>query len=454
MKILDDFTNLLILVAAILIFPILYFYSAFQVETENQAKYIIDSFSKQVAVQGKITAPMYEKLITDLESTGNVYHIELSHSHVIYEPEYDYTGIQDIIDNSMAGYTGENTYTFIPVITTASVIEDPNKEQPFEQIETNETVIASFEKCELSSEHIHAPSCYNFESNLMCSQIITSVTATNPVQCIPVGGTPITTVIISHLDGSNEILALPTDFSTGTEIEKGIMHLEYIGLIDANTQQIFQVDCEVTVRSPIHECPNGHSYYLNAAGEDEGCPFCSKEVSEVSAYSENTEIYIEKGTTLQQNNISLKVTYMDGTIDYTYDYSDNLDKDYVGEQLVTLGYEGNSASITVTTKAHTKKCANCYQLYYLYPDDSDPGCPYCLSSIGTFTGNVMEYTKENYTTEILEQVYGTEQGYIMEREDYFEIIISFKKRDKSLFGKNDSTYMLNSGVHIRDVHIE
>ena len=74
---------------------------------------------------------------------------------------------------------------------------------------------------------------------------------------------------------------------------------------------------------------------------------------------------------------------------------DNLDKNYVGTQTVTISYKGKNTYLTVTTKRNLTRCSICNRYYELYPDDTDPGCPYCLSLTPIFTGNVLEYVDKN-----------------------------------------------------------
>ncbi|MDF2487200.1 MAG: hypothetical protein K0R46_3368, partial [Herbinix sp.] len=80
-------------------------------------------------------------------------------------------------------------------------------------------------------------------------------------------------------------------------------------------------------------------------------------------------------------------------------------------------------------KRNIIKCPICGRYYELYPDDSDPGCPYCAARIPVFTGNIMKYYAMTYSDEILNAIYGS-GAYYFKTGDYFSLTVS--NRTKTL----------------------
>jgi hypothetical protein len=132
------------------------------------------------------------------------------------------------------------------------------------------------------------------------------------------------------------------------------------------------------------------------------------------------------GTTLQDNGVKLFIRYLDGhTETITSGYVDNLDIAYHGTKLVTIGYNGATTSLMVTTICKKLTCDICGFVYDLYPDGTNPGCPKCISKTPVFTGNILEYENSEYTDEILVELY--EEGiYILGKEDTFHVTMQNK----------------------------
>lgn len=269
-----------------------------------------------------------------------------------------------------------------------------------------------------------------------CSQVVTSINATHPIQTVAVGDSLITTVIATYLDGSTKtIVSTASGYDSG-KLGTQTVTLAYTDLVDtAKISGTKTRTITITVIPRTKTCINGHTYNLNTDGTDSGCPYCKAWLKTlVISVPDTKSLTIYRGTTLKENGVSLFATYLDGSTEYITDaYVDNLDKTYIGRQDVTISYKGLAVSLTVTTKKNIILCLICGRYYELYPDDTDPGCPFCAALTPIFSGNVMKYYDEKYTAEIEKELFEGSGIYYFTKEDYF--LISICNNSRSLGGK-------------------
>ena len=303
------------------------------------------------------------------------------------------------------------------------------------------------------------PSCnQEQDETLDCNEIITGITATNPIQTVAVGDPLITTVTAAYTDGSAKVVAGTTNFTTTAPIQNQTVTITYNYLIDGT---VYSKTCNiiVTVIRRSRTCTNGHTYNLNSDGTDPGCPYCKAWLQSLTiTYPRTGSVTIFKGTSLSDNGVELLATYLDGhTEQLSHEYTDNLDPNYVGTQNVTLSYKGKYVTLTVITKRVLKQCSVCSRFYELYPDLTDPGCPYCAARTPVFTGNVMKYFTEFYTRDILKELYEGSGIYYFTNGDFISIHVSNSR--KSLSGRllghifkslNDDGIQLLSSGYIRE----
>jgi hypothetical protein len=271
----------------------------------------------------------------------------------------------------------------------------------------------------------------------LCSQVVTSIVATNPLQTVYVGDPIITTVTATYLDGSTKVIACTATGYDTSKTGTQTVTLTYSGLVDtAKTTGTKTCTITVTVIPKTKSCANGHTYSLNSDGSDPGCPYCKAWLKSLEITTPTVaNITINRGTTLQGNGVTLLAIYMDGHEEYVTDtYVDNLDNKYIGNQDVTISYKGLSVTLKVTTKKNLTLCPVCGRYYELYPDDSDPGCPYCAAKTPIFSGTVYKYYEECYTDDIMKEIYDDGSGrYILFSGDYLKIEI--KNSSRSIGGK-------------------
>jgi hypothetical protein len=260
-------------------------------------------------------------------------------------------------------------------------------------------------------------------STPLCNQIIKSIAPTNPLQTVYLNEPLITTVKVTYLNGSTKTKITTADFTPNTIVKDKVVNLSLYGSANGVATEPYKCTIRVTVIPKSKTCVNGHNYNLNSNGTDPGCPYCNGRLSSLAVTTPNTgELTIYGGTSLEENGVVLLATYLNGRKEFLYNgYANNLDKNYVGIQTVTISYKGKYTSLKVIVKRNLKRCEKCGRYYELYPDGTDPGCPYCRALIPVFTGNILKYYAMNYSKEILRELYEGNGTYYFKEGDYFSI---------------------------------
>lgn len=289
-----------------------------------------------------------------------------------------------------------------------------------------------------------------------CHLLVSNIVPTNPVQTVAIGDELITTVTATYLDGSTKVVVATADFEPDRVVQNQKVTLTYSYSIGSNN---YTKTCTITVTviPKRKTCENGHTYNLNTDGSDPGCPYCRAWLRSLTIVEPASgKITIYKGTTLAENGVTLLATYLDGHTKYLHnEYVDNLDNQYIGVQTVTISYKGHYVYLTVTTKRNLRLCPVCSRYYELYPDGTDPGCPYCMARTPVFTGNVMTYYSEYNTDSILEELYEGSGIYYFSDRDFIEVSVengreSLGSRILSLFGTDQSSVHVISSGYIRE----
>lgn len=257
-----------------------------------------------------------------------------------------------------------------------------------------------------------------------CNKIVASLTPLYLEQIVNAGVSPDVRVKAVFADGHSEVVtAGMTGFNAGsynTVQTVTLSYGEYAGSLD--NAQAFTCTAKRLVRYPTKTCTNGHLYYL-ASGNSTPCPYCAAYPKTITVQGvEEIPLRIRRGSTLRDNGVFLKVTYYDGRTEIVRSgFTDTLDKNYVGEQTVTIGYGGATTTLLAYTGRIKVNCSVCGYEYQLYPDDTDPGCPKCLAAVPEFTGNVLRYKETVSYGEILDELYYGDGICYFSRGDRFEI---------------------------------
>jgi hypothetical protein len=96
-------------------------------------------------------------------------------------------------------------------------------------------------------------------------------------------------------------------------------------------------------------------------------------------------------------------------------------------------------------------------LYELYPDGTDPGCPYCAAKTPVFTGNILEYENHIYDRDILRIIYDENKVYKFSKDDYIQVKVTNKTKGlgNSILGAiikgiNQDFIHVKNGGYIRE----
>lgn len=292
----------------------------------------------------------------------------------------------------------------------------------------------------------------------VCNEIMKQIIPTHPNQVVYLNDDIIRCATAIYLDGSTKIVLCDTTYRANTIGENFNAILTYVGKDTAKSTKTFTSTVIIKVIAKNKVCINNHTYRLNGNGTDPGCPYCKEWLSNLTVYTPSSkELSLYKGTTLKENGVMLLATYLDGRKEFlTNNYLDNLDKNYVGVQTITVSYKGMYDTLKVTIKRNVKQCNVCSRYYDLHPDNSDPGCPYCASLIPVFTGNVMEYYSLVTTDEILNELHNGSGKYYFTRGDYLKIdinnLVSTNAMNmiKTLYSCEPYKILLTYGSKIRD----
>ena len=291
-----------------------------------------------------------------------------------------------------------------------------------------------------------------------CHLKVINITPTHPIQKVYINESFITTATVTYQDGSTDIILCNTNDTSDSVVSDKTVKLRYTD----GTGATMSTSIVVTVIPRNKTCPNGHVYNMNSDNTDPGCPFCRGYLeSLIISHPLSKRLTIYKGTTLQENDVILLATYMDGRKEYiSTGYLDNLDKDYVGTQTVTLSYKGLYTTLQVITKRNIRLCSVCNRYYELYPDDTDPGCPYCEARTPIFTGRILEYDDKYYRADIFEKIYEGNGNYYFSHRDYLTMTVTNRKKEwgerylGSIFGgiRDRCIHVVNGGYIREEIH--
>jgi len=189
-----------------------------------------------------------------------------------------------------------------------------------------------------------------------CNQVVTSITATNPVQTVNKGNSIISTATATYLDGHTGIVNCSSNFNSNV-VGAQTVTLTYHGLVgNAKTTGTRTGTVNVTVKVP---------YKLSGLT--------------VTPSTQNITRYTNPSftvTALYDNGTSKNIT------NYTSSYFSNT---ILGTQTVTMTYSEDgitkTAATSVIVKNLTTTCPACGGIYELDEQDMDNGCPVCKLSM-------------------------------------------------------------------------
>jgi hypothetical protein len=268
-----------------------------------------------------------------------------------------------------------------------------------------------------------------------CNQLIIGISPTHPIQTVYLNNPLITTATVTYKNGSTKVLISNSNFITNIIVQNQTVNLSYSNSIEGVSYGPYTCTITVTVIPKTKTCNRGHTYNLNYDGSDPGCIYCDSWLEKLDVLSPSSKILtIYKGANLEDKGVIILATYLNGrTESLTTGYAHNLDPHYLGSQNVTISYKGLYTTLKVITKRNLALCGTCGKLYELYPDGTDPGCPYCAALIPIFTGNVLKYYSETYSSDIEEELYNGTGAYNFKVEDFINLTVT--KKNESIGSK-------------------
>lgn len=300
---------------------------------------------------------------------------------------------------------------------------------------TIEGVSSYYINCGKSSGTSYLNCSKSVDTTPDCNQLIMGISPTHPTQTVYINNPLITTATVTYKNGSTKVVICSTDFATNTILQNHNVTLTYSNSVEGIVYGPYTCTITVTVIPKTNTCIRGHTYNLNYDGSDPGCIYCNSWLEKLEILSpESKEVTIYKGGVLEDNNVILLATYLSGrTESLTSGYAHNFDSNFVGSQNVIISYKGLYTTLKVITKRNLILCKTCKKLYELYPDNMDPGCPYCAALIPIFTGNVLKYYGETYSNEIENELYNGVGVYYFKAGDYMNVKVI--KKNKSIGSK-------------------
>lgn len=311
------------------------------------------------------------------DSNGNIlseyytdsYHINIDPSDMIYIIRYAGNAFSNYVLNHPYDVTdaGGDEYSSYTNYKVKDFIWDVNQKIPSRSWEKVNGVYSHvirdlpFIGCVYCGEYGKSYSCGQIQDNTpICNQVVTSITATNPIQSVVQGSDIITTATATYLDGQTGPVNCTSNFNTNL-IGTQMVTLSYSGkVINAKTSGSLTCVIQATVRSAATLTS------ITVSPSTQNIPRYTDPIFNVTAYYNN-------GTNKAVTGYSIS----------------GFHNSQIGNQTVTITYVENSitrmATIIVTVNNLTKICPICGMIYHLDDNDKDNGCPNCISTITGIT---------------------------------------------------------------------
>lgn len=150
-----------VFIGIIIIFLSVTAYFGLRAEAVTKSMYegITEEFVADVKKSGVLTVSDYENFIERMEAGNSLFNISFEHRFKIFEPEYRFRTIEEILEEQRNSYTGTNEYHYREVVTTRPQVNDPINDGNL-NTETNESVLAKVVNTSADPNHTHDESCY------------------------------------------------------------------------------------------------------------------------------------------------------------------------------------------------------------------------------------------------------------------------------------------------------
>lgn len=322
-----------IVLTVILIFllPIKYVAINRDAAADSQAHFETVKFADQIMLQGYLTTGMYNDYLYKINTGGQLYEVEIIHGRPTegVKPASEHNPAEEAsyiraeagrLQNSTVDFRTANTLSLRPMVTGRSG-----------SVPISLTVV---------------PSSYEVFN----------------------GTEPAYTIQVNYDDNTKKVITegyTKAGFSYGAGTKT-------VSFTYTENEVTVSATVVILVRRNTKTCVNGHTYELDDYDNDYGCPVCVTILKSISAAPEY--LTLKKGSDLP---IMLTATYMDehtGII--SSGWTSSFDNTKLGNQLVTVSYEGKTAFVSVQV-VESLVCPICGREYEPGIDGTDPGCPVC-----------------------------------------------------------------------------
>ncbi|MBQ8877759.1 MAG: bacterial Ig-like domain-containing protein [Lachnospiraceae bacterium] len=382
-------------VFGVLIFFLGYWKNAFQI---RYAEEVLRDFLGKIAITGKVTKEDYEWLHRNLYEIDSKYELKMQWVSYQEQPVYSLFRKEELTEY----FYGRNSVK-LPLLEEyhLPLLQSPEEELQM-QMETNESVLAAVEK-----DYLPLP---DENSEL-------EIYAVRPLQEVYVNEKLIT---VCKVISSNAVYY--TEAKDVVASEPGETELEV--MVEG---EVYKVPVQVICHPRTIQCENNHTITnekdIIEMRKQTGtivCPYCRVLPQEI--FCETPEVTIKTGEELTGKKLRVRVVYKDGSTGYitpeAEEWQDNYDKEFCGEQMVTIRYRNAETQVAVTSQNDTcsqcgKECNDrCREDYFEYPY-----CLECLSQMYIFTGRVQIQENLIAGKELL-SVLDTEQEVLFSRDDF------------------------------------
>ncbi|TAH70326.1 MAG: hypothetical protein EWM47_05585, partial [Anaerolineaceae bacterium] len=153
--VIDIFAGILIIFVSVTI------YFGLRTETVMKSMYegITDEFIIDVKKNGVIDIGDYEKYMTKMGMGNSLFNISFEHRYKIFEPEYRFKTLEEIIEDQNREYGGSNDYHYREVVTEKPHVDDPINDGNL-NTETNESILEKAVNGQVDPDHLHDENCY------------------------------------------------------------------------------------------------------------------------------------------------------------------------------------------------------------------------------------------------------------------------------------------------------
>lgn len=100
----------ILMILVLFMTPLAYFSQRQDTLMQNYIYTITKEFVNDIQQSGRITKEAYDDFILELDASGNVYNVEIIHSHKTVTPKYQYTTVDNVVTDDVTEYFSE-TYT-------------------------------------------------------------------------------------------------------------------------------------------------------------------------------------------------------------------------------------------------------------------------------------------------------------------------------------------------------